>query len=555
MAWGSLGHVAAAELEADEYVADVLVLGGGPAGAWAALMARAGGAEVILADKGYLGTSGATAPSNTETWVAAPGRARETAVARHLVKTGGLADAGHIEDVLAEAWAGLHAMVEWKHPFALDAEGRPYLGNLRGPDYMRFLRRRLITAGVRVLDHHPALELLGGPDGVGGAAGIDRQRGNRWQVRSGAVVLATGGCAFGERMLGATGLTGDGHLMAAEAGAAVSGMEMSSQYAVTPKGTSLNKGMPFRFASFFDAQGRDLGKPGEDRQEFIAEALQRGTVLACLDKAGPQVQAWLRRGQPNCLLPFDRAGIDPFKDRFEITLRCEGTVRGVGGLRLTGPNGETGVPGLYAAGDVASREDLVGAISGGGGPNSSWAIASGRWAGVAAARASVEARRRRDRQRLSRLGGVGLSPAGRGRPDAAAVVAEVSGFMLPLATNFKRSGAALGNAARWFDALWREVGSREPEAVGRRRAPVDDASAPIAIGRAAAAMLMAARWAVASAEARQETRGMHRRADHPAIDPAAPRRLVARGLDRIEIEIEDAPAVTESGEPTIGGPA
>jgi hypothetical protein len=31
-----------------------------------------------------------------------------------------------------------------------------------------------------------------------------------WWVRAGAVVLATGGCAFGERILGTTGLTGDG---------------------------------------------------------------------------------------------------------------------------------------------------------------------------------------------------------------------------------------------------------------------------------------------------------------------------------------------------------
>lgn len=38
--------------------ADVLVLGGGPAGAWAAWSAASLGAKVILADKGYLGTSG-----------------------------------------------------------------------------------------------------------------------------------------------------------------------------------------------------------------------------------------------------------------------------------------------------------------------------------------------------------------------------------------------------------------------------------------------------------------------------------------------------------------
>ena len=39
----------------------VLVVGGGPAGAWAALAARQAGTQVILVDKGYLGTSGATA--------------------------------------------------------------------------------------------------------------------------------------------------------------------------------------------------------------------------------------------------------------------------------------------------------------------------------------------------------------------------------------------------------------------------------------------------------------------------------------------------------------
>ena len=52
---------------------DVLVVGGGPAAAWAALSAAEAGARVVLADKGYFGTSGATAPSNTGTWYVPPG--------------------------------------------------------------------------------------------------------------------------------------------------------------------------------------------------------------------------------------------------------------------------------------------------------------------------------------------------------------------------------------------------------------------------------------------------------------------------------------------------
>src|SRR3954466_9096574 len=52
--------------------ADVLVLGGGPAGTWAAWSAAAQGAKVVLADKGYCGTSGATAPAGVGVWYVPP---------------------------------------------------------------------------------------------------------------------------------------------------------------------------------------------------------------------------------------------------------------------------------------------------------------------------------------------------------------------------------------------------------------------------------------------------------------------------------------------------
>ena len=50
------------------YEADVLVIGGGPAGTWAAIQAAQAGASVILADKGYCGSSGATAAAGTAVW-------------------------------------------------------------------------------------------------------------------------------------------------------------------------------------------------------------------------------------------------------------------------------------------------------------------------------------------------------------------------------------------------------------------------------------------------------------------------------------------------------
>ncbi|WP_262703404.1 MULTISPECIES: FAD-binding protein [Streptomyces] len=51
---------------------DVLVVGGGPAATWAALKAARAGADVVLADKGYCGTSGATASAGTGVWYVPP---------------------------------------------------------------------------------------------------------------------------------------------------------------------------------------------------------------------------------------------------------------------------------------------------------------------------------------------------------------------------------------------------------------------------------------------------------------------------------------------------
>ena len=72
---------------------DVLVIGGGPAGTWAALRARQSGADVVLVDKGYCGTSGATAPSGTGIWYVDPDpSARAKAKASREALGGHLAD-------------------------------------------------------------------------------------------------------------------------------------------------------------------------------------------------------------------------------------------------------------------------------------------------------------------------------------------------------------------------------------------------------------------------------------------------------------------------------
>ena len=105
-----------------------------------------------------------------------PGEGRRVAIEQRQPRTGGLADPRWVERTLDTAWEKLHCLAAWGYPFPNDDEGRPYLANLRGPDYMHFMRRRVLAAGVTILDHHPALELLGDGETIAGAAGIDRQR-------------------------------------------------------------------------------------------------------------------------------------------------------------------------------------------------------------------------------------------------------------------------------------------------------------------------------------------------------------------------------------------
>jgi L-aspartate oxidase len=240
--------------------------------------------------------------------------------------------------------------------------------------------------------------------------------------------------------------------------------------------------------------------------------------------------------QPNFMLPFDRAGIDPYAERFEVTLRGEGTVRGVGGVRIASEDCGLGVGGLYAAGDVASREPVAGATSGGGAQNSAWALSSGLISGAAAARFARRPAARRPGPG-SPLGRFGLRSNRRTRRiDLQGVIAAVRAEMLPYDKNLFRSGAGLGRSLGVLDSLWSDIGDH-----------LGDASDPLR-AREAAALVAAGRWCCTAAIARNESRGMHQRTDAPGLDPRLARRLRLGGLDRIFVFPERTATNLEAAE-------
>ena len=326
-----------------ELSTDVLVIGGGPAATWAALTARSEGARVVLVDKGMCGSSGVAPAATVGHWWVEPGK-REEAIRQRDEVGGNLSERNWMLAVAEETWRRWpEVSLDHGYPAAGSAMARlgrglgqsPNPRLCQGPVYMREMRRRVSHSGVRILDHSPALELLVGADGeVAGAAGVQRQKGRAWRIRAGAVILATGGCAWKSGSLGSNVNTGDGYLMGAEAGVALSGMEFSNYFGTTPKGGTMDKNGFNMLSTFYDADGNVVqeswsGPAGAGGSgAALVRAHLAGPIFQRLDLAPVEAREGMRAQMPNFFITLDRLGINPFEQRFEIEPINEGTVRG-----------------------------------------------------------------------------------------------------------------------------------------------------------------------------------------------------------------------------------
>ncbi|TQS44439.1 FAD-binding protein [Cryptosporangium phraense] len=482
----------------ERLITDVLIVGGGAAATWAAVQAARSGRSVILADKGYVGTSGVAAAGRDAAWEG-PGD-----------------DSYEKSRVLAETAARLD---EWE----LVSGER----TLPGPTHLRWQRSRLQRLGVRILDHSPVLELLVDADGaVAGARGLlpghrnDRENTPAYEVRAAATVLATGGCGFGARALGCDVDTGDGALLAAEVGADLSGMEFTEVVPVTPEPNPVLTTAFSSWARFYRADGSPLSGADSARgRAVVAKAALSEPIYCRLDRADPPVRSALRLAQPAFFASFDADGVNPFAEKFPVSVVFEGAVRSSGGVLIRDDDGATGVPGLYVAGDVAARDHVFGEVPGTGPQNTSWAIASGSWAGIGAAQFAARLGSRHRTRPARPAGRAGLRPTGPGVVDPATVLRTAQAEVLPYDRGSLRHGDRLRSSLQVLDAMW-----------ARARTSLDGDAIK---ARQAAAVLAAARWTYAAALARTESRGVHRRADHRAIDPAQAHRILVSGLDAI----------------------
>lgn len=509
-------------------LADVLVIGGGPAGTWSAWSAANAGAKVVLVDKGYCGTSGCAAAAGNGVWYVPPEQdSREAAMASREALGGFLSSRDWMQRVLDQTYANVNQLADWGYPFPTDEDGRPYRRSLQGPEYMRLMRSQVKRVGVKILDHSPALQLLVDAEGaVAGATGVNRQTGKKWIVRSHSVIIATGGCAFLSKALGCNVLTGDGYLMAAEAGADMSGMEFSNAYGIAPAFSSVTKTLFYNWATFTYEDGTPIPGAGSQKgRSVIAETLLTQPVYAIIDKASEEMRVTMRLSQPNFFLPFDRADIDPFTQRFPVTLRLEGTVRGTGGIRITDYTCATSVRGLYAAGDAATRELICGGFTGGGSHNAAWALSSGYWAGQSAATYSRDLGVQANQRRVEAVGSVGFTSGSQKQIHSEEIIKATQAEVFPYNRNYFRNEQGLTESLQRLNSLWHEI----------RNSQVADNS-NIVRTREAAGMVATAKWMYSSALERKETRGMHKHLDYPQQDTNQQHHLISGGLDQVWVK-------------------
>jgi succinate dehydrogenase / fumarate reductase flavoprotein subunit len=526
---------------------DVLVIGAGGAGMYAALAAARAGASVLLADRALIGRGGATVMAQM-TVAAAMGEECPDHWTHHLADTlaagRGLCDPA-LARLLCEAGPErIREMDGWKTGWArrggatgpmrqVMAPGHDrarcvYVDFLNtGPAVSKALRVQLnrVDAVRRVGDLMITDLVVDGGEAVG-AVGMHLRTGEPVTVAARATVIATGGLTrLYRRNSASANMAGDGYALALRAGAELIDMEFVQFFPIghlAPRLIGMDPIMwdPFRYklgGRLTNAAGEEIG--GRDtRGESDKYVLTRDEATWAIVKeveagrGSPAGGAWLSfRHLPQAQL---RAAFGPVIDRLAkngIDLTQQDVEVApiahyhMGGVKVDARMA-TGVPGLFAAGEAVGGANGANRLSGNA---ITEALVFGERAGAEAAghvrRTGVRAWNPAAAAPALDLVR-GAAPA---RVNTAATIAALQDTMTDDVGPF-RTDAKLRRALVAIDRLAGSLGDLPPAAdtaYGMERLDWFDLRN----------MLPIARIVAQAALARAESRGAHQREDHPGM--------------------------------------
>ena len=519
---------------------DVLVVGGGFAGMRAALAAKAAGVDVALASKVYpirSHSSGAQSGINAalrsdDSWES---HAADTISAGHYLSdqpaVGVLCREG-IQDVI---WLEHMGVIFSRDdggridvmPFAASSVPRTcYAGDSAGHIILQVLYEQLLRHDIKTYDEWFVTSLLM-EDGVcRGAIAQDMASGNLEPLHAKSVILATGGIGrMYEPSTSAFTSTADGVALAYRAGAPLMDMEFVQYHPTTLKGRGI--------AVTEAARGEGAYLVNEQGDRFMLSHAPQTMELGPRDLCARAIETEIAegRGSDSCVfldfrhldggrlddrLPETQAlvkgllGIDLKKELVPVRPAMH---RPIGGIQVS-VDGATAVAGLYAAGESACAG--VHGANRLGGNSLLECIVFGRRAGEAAAafaqssdaRTASESLLADENARVRELGGRsgGDDTLGSLRRDLAQTMDQRMGIF--------RSASGLQEASKKIAGLIERYGKLAVPGAGAAYNPA--LAAAMELGN----MLDVAQVMVASAMARQESRGGHYSTDHPERDDA-----------------------------------
>jgi succinate dehydrogenase / fumarate reductase, flavoprotein subunit len=525
---------------------DVLVIGAGGAGMRAAIAAAGAGARVLVVCKSLLGKA--------HTVMAEGGMAAALGNVASLdsweahfadtMKGGKLLNSWRMALIHArEAPERVLELERWGAVFDRTASGlihqRPFgahtyprlahIGDRTGLELIRSLQDRLVhTEGIDVHMEVTVSALLTREDRVVGALAYRRADGELVVYRARSVLLATGGAGRIYRITSNSWeCTGDGAALAYEAGAELQDCEMVQFHptgmvwppgvrgilvteGVRGEGGILRNKDGERFMERYDHERMELSTRDVVARAIMSEvAAGRGTPHdgAYLDITHRSAD-YIRRKLPSMHEQFLKlANVDITREPMEVAPTIHYFM---GGVRVDAETGATALPGLFAAGEVASGLHGANRL---GGNSLSDLLVFGKRAGEAAADAAGElaavdvTQVEREADRL-------LGPLGRPHGDSpyrlqselqdtctryAPIVRDEAGLLegldrvLELRERAERCGTG-GPTGRAFNPGWHTAQDLQH-------------------------MLVNAEALFRCALERRESRGAHARSDYPKLDP------------------------------------
>ncbi|WP_328392285.1 L-aspartate oxidase [Nocardia sp. NBC_00416] len=516
--------------------ADLVVIGGGVAGLTAARAAARRGLRVLILSKG--------GPSDTATQyaqggiavVAPHGDSADSHVADTLAAGGGLCDPDAVRSIVEAGPDAVAALTDLGAVFDLGRDGQISRTREGGHSTRRIIhaggdatgaevQRALSAAGMPVLFGTAVLEVVTGPAGVQGVIAVSER--GAGVVHAPAALLATGG--FGQLYASSTnpaGATADGVALALWAGAAVADLEFVQFHPTilyTPNGVGrrplISEAVRGEGARLVDSRGDSVTAGVHPRGDLAPRDVVSRAIAARMRLLGDdhvyldarEVDGFTRRF-PTITMSCRAAGIDPRRDLIPVVPAAHYQCGGV----VTDLHGRTGVPGLYAAGEVA-RTGLHGANR-----LASNSLLEGLVMGERAGLAAME-----------RLGEP-ANAAGRPRPFRPALSRSLLQQTMTEHASVVRDGAGLALAAGILDTARYDESPRvgDGASAGGAGAPAD-----LVARFEDAALTVTARALLLAARVRTESRGCHTRSDHPhAVASAAQGtvvRLDATGAPRV----------------------